>query len=173
MLDIQEMVVPSLSRKAIRGLAFRLRQALQLENVLRFPIVESMELLAATVDDFELEICTIGEMKHFHGLTMENGIIRIREDVYLDAVKGDGCARDTMAHELGHWLMHRGNKAHAKLAGGVVPAYASPEWQAKAFAGELLVPCHLITRTMGVREVAEKCGVSCSAAKYQLSKIPR
>lgn len=173
-MNIQEMVVPSLSRKNIRTIALNVRKSVQMDNCFMFPIVQYMELLAAEVEDFILEICPVSEMQRFHGLTMESGVIQIREDVYVNAANGDGCARDTMAHELGHWLLHRGNKAHAKIADkGVVPAYASPEWQAKAFAGELLVPSHLITKDMTVDDVSALCGVSHSSAKYQLSKIPR
>ena len=170
---IQEMVVPALSRNDIRQKTLQLRKMFRLDQKFKFPIVKFMEMLPEFIEDFDFQIWPTYAMKNYHGLTMDNGLVVIREDVYIKAANDDGCARDTMAHELGHWFLHRGKKAHARIANGPVPAYESPEWQAKAFSGELLVPFHLIDKSMTADEVARLCGVSRSAAAYQLKKIPR
>lgn len=169
----QEIVVPPLSRYDIRNIAKKFRERFGKGDKLFFPIVEVMEILAYYGKNFNLEYVPVNEMKNFHGLTLPDGTIKIREDVYERAANGNGMDRDTMAHELGHWLLHRGNKAHPKLSGDKVPVYMSPEWQAKAFSGELLVPYDLIRPDMSEYDVANMCGVSISAARYQLSKIPR
>lgn len=141
-MNHQDLVVPPLSRADIRKKARTFRQVFQLDNQLYFPIVEIMELMNSMPDvfhDFNMEVLEESEMKNFHGLTLPNGTIKIRNDVYIRAGKGIGTDRDTMAHELGHWLLHRNNRAHARLGSGRVPTYCTPEWQAKAFSGELLV----------------------------------
>ena len=111
-------------------------------------------------------------MGNNHGLTdPKNGKIYIREDVYEGACNGVGRDRLTMAHELGHYLMHRDVATGlARVGDGEeIPTYCDPEWQANAFAGEFLMGSEVI-KNMSVREVAERCGVSYQAAGVQKSK---
>ena len=51
-----------------------------------------------------------------------------------------------------------------------VKTYSDPEWQAKCFAGELLVPAHLM-KGCSAEEIVEECGVSYDAAKIQYRKL--
>ncbi len=173
----QDLVVPPLGRIDIRRSARKFRQLFQLDNQLFFPIVTIMELMNNMTEifrDFSLEIISQAEMGNFHGLTLPDGTIKIREDVYIRASHGVGTDRDTMAHELGHWLLHRNNRAHARVEkNSSIPVYCTPEWQAKAFSGELLVPAHLVLPEMTAEDIKKCCGVSYSSARYQLSKIPR
>ena len=119
------------------------------DKTMYFPIVKVMDIMNDMPEfftDWNMEIISQSEMGNFHGLTLPDGTVKIREDVYIRAAKGAGMDRDTMAHELGHWLLHRNNKAHARIGSRTIPIYCSPEWQAKAFSGELLVPAHLVNR---------------------------
>ena len=175
-MEQQELVVPPLSRDDIRHRARTFRQIFGLDGQLYLPIVQIMELMCGMPDifkDFNMEIVPESEMNNFHGLTLPDGTIKIREDVYMRAAAGIGTDRDTMGHELGHWLLHRNNRAHARVGKGDIPVYCTPEWQAKAFSGELLVPAHLIHPDMTASYVKDACGVSYSSAAYQISKIPR
>ncbi len=159
-MNQQELVVPPLSRRDIRAKARAFRQMFGLESRLYFPIVEIMDIMNGMPDvfkDYNMIIEEVSEMKNFHGLTLPDGTIKIREDVYIRAAKGYGTDRDTMGHELGHWLFHRNNRAHARVGEGRIPLYCTPEWQAKAFSGELLVPAHLIQPQMSAWEVKEAC----------------
>lgn len=172
----QDLVVPPLSRREIRQRALAFRKIFKLENAMYFPIVEIMEIMNSMPEVFKnwnMEIASQSEMGTFHGLTLADGTVKIREDVYMRAASGVGMDRDTMAHELGHWLFHRNNRAHARIGGGSIPIYCTPEWQAKAFSGELLVSAHLVSRDMTAEYIKNACGVSYSSAQYQLSKIPR
>lgn len=45
--------------------------------------------------------------------------------------------------------------------------YEDPEWQADAFAGELLAPSYLV-KGLSEYEIQIKCGVSSAAARCQL-----
>ncbi len=162
------------SRNQIRDFVRRLRRRVGMENELFFPILTFVEnILPCIIPDFQLEIVSVAEMGGKHGETYPSkNLMRIREDVYLRAAKGEGRDRLTIAHEVGHLFQHEDDCiALCRLAPGeeLLP-YEDPEWQADAFGGELLAPSYLI-KGMSVKEVQDKCGVSSSAAYTQLSKL--
>ncbi len=94
--------------------------------------------------------------------------------VYIGAVNGNGRDRMTIAHEIGHYftLCFCGFSFQRNYNNGPVAAYNSPEWQAKCFAAELLIPAHL-TQNMQPWEIAYECGVSSEAAQYQYKIMHR
>jgi len=158
------------SRKDISKLAFEIRKILGLQNVLYIDVLKLVEnILPQIWDDYCFDVCPREEMGDNHGLSI-NHTIQIREDVYDGAEVGEGRDRLTIIHELGHLLMH--SNAPKALARGKVITYKDPEWQATAFAGEFLMPQHLVIN-MNDYEIACECGVSLPAAKYQLSKIKK
>lgn len=118
----QDLVVPPLSRMDIRRRALIFRQMFGADKIMYFPIVKVMEIMNGMPEvftDWNMEVVSQSEMGDFHGLTLPNGTVKIREDVYTRAARGAGRDRDTMAHELGHWLFHRNNKAHARIGSAV------------------------------------------------------
>ncbi|MNV76712.1 hypothetical protein D3C71_1700840 [compost metagenome] len=90
--------------------------------------------------------------------------------MYDRAVAGTPRDRFTIAHEIAHYLLHSPKTvAYARAVGPQkVPAYLDPEWQANAFAGELLAPPQLIIG-LEVSEVERLCGVSRTVAEIQLN----
>ena len=159
------------STKNIRDLATNLRKVLNLENVAKFPIIEVIESLHIIDEDFYYEIVDKETMGNIHGLAHPNEhYIQIREDVYERCVKGYGRDRFTVAHELGHYLLHSSGVTLARLGDEKVQAYRDPEWQANTFAAELLMPINLID-TNDIDEISDKFGVSISAAKIREKKI--
>lgn len=54
----------------------------------------------------------------------------------------------------------------------VIKTYEDSEWQANCFAGELLVPYHLV-KGLTVEEVMEKCKVTRQMAEYQLGQYKK
>ncbi len=165
-----------ISRKDIRQIVRDLRCGTGLENTLYFPIVCFLEnVLPILFPDFQLEIVSRAEMGNKHGETYPSkNLIRIREDVYLNAVNGNGRDRLTIAHEIGHLLLHDdASIALCRLeANEKLKAYEDPEWQADAFGGELLAPSYLI-KGLESEEIQEKCGVSEAAANVQLRTLCR
>lgn len=165
-------IAKPLSRKNIRKIANMIREMCGKSDELYFDIVRFTEcILPQICPDFKFIVCTMEEMGTNEGLTnTHNGIMRIREDVYYGACNGNGRDRFTIAHEVGHYLLHNNDSISlARNKGEIVP-YEDPEWQANAFAGELLIPAKLV-KGLSYQEISEKCGVSYEAAKYQLSKI--
>ena len=167
-------IAQPLSRNDIRDFTYNLRKAIGVEDKPYFPIMRFLELLLPQLDEkFELQIYSEQEMGDAHGLTYpEQHVIRLRRDVYDGACDGKGRDHFTVAHEVGHYFLHTPARiVLAKLEQGTsVPEYMNPEWQADAFAGELLVAANLM-KGVPPEIIAEQCGVSLSAARYQYGKM--
>lgn len=162
------------SRKKIRDLAKIFRTTVGMYDAKCFPIVEFLELgLPQLYPDFSYEIASVDEMETEYGLTLpEKNQIILREDVYERALAGNGRDRFTVAHEIGHFIMHKpGSIALARSTSQQeIPKFKDPEWQANTFAGELLAPLHVI-RGFSVEEVSMHCKVSKTVAAIQLRSL--
>lgn len=162
------------SREQIRKMAWIVRKASGEENRLYFDIVRFLDVVLPKIDpEFSLIIEEKEKLGECHGLTYpDRNEIHIREDVYDRALDGSGRDRLTMAHELFHLLQHeKRNISYARAEGGQrVAAFRNPEWQADAFGGEFLIPSYL-ARGLSADEIVDNCGVSYSAAWYQISKM--
>lgn len=169
-------IVNPMSIKNIREYASVIRNSLQINDKENkyFPIVSFIELIMPRLDpQFCINIIPKEEMQGVHGLTCpEERCINIREDVYLGACNGNGRDRFTLAHELGHYLLH--NKDNVKLArrdsGVPNKIYENSEWQADTFAAELLMPLDLIDND-NIFKISEEFGVSVTAASIRAKKI--
>lgn len=161
--------VPAKSRSDIRRFANSIRDLFGIDHSQPFPVMEFLEFaLPRVFPDFELEILSVEEMGEKHGETLhDRRIIRIREDIYDRACNGEGRDRFTVCHEMGHLFMHAHLDVSMARTRGKYPAYESSEWQANAFAGELLMPHDAIVG-MDIWEVADRFLVSESAAEKQL-----
>lgn len=171
---MSEYMVEPKSRADLRSLALEFRKLLQLENTLYFPIVELLDIMAEIFDGFSYEIVKDDVfINNIHADTdIATGHIRIKESVYEGACNGEGRDRMTIAHEIGHYFticfcgfrLTR-NFSHTKAA-----AFRDPEWQAKCFAGELMVAAHLV-KDMNAHEIAKQCGISYDAACVQYKHL--
>ena len=169
-----EYVVEAKSRRQLRSLASILRKHLGLENELYFPVVELLDVMYEIFPRFSYEIVLDSTFPpNVHADTdVMNHHIRIKESVYNGAAEGNGRDRMTIAHEIGHYftLCFCGFQFQRNFKKDAVPAYRSPEWQAKCFAGELLIDFNLVYN-MQPYEIVDKCGVSYEAAYYQYNQI--
>lgn len=158
--------VNPLSRKTLVGVATRLRAILRIEKPF-FPILEVVEFVfPRTWPDFCFTVREIGEMGRNHGLTLfQPREIRLRVDVYEGVEQGKGRDRMTLAHEVGHLLLHE-DPGLARVPKNVteIPPYRSSEWQANAFAGSLLMPVEFLRTAKSLGEVMDECGVTEEAA---------
>lgn len=170
------IIVPPLSRARIRAFADVVRTKLGGESAF-FPIVETLELVLPRLDDdYVFEVCSKGEMGNNHGLTFpQQRKIQIREDIYIGACDGNGRDRFTLAHELGHLLIHADVKPQfaRRSSEGEVKTYMTSEWQADCFAGELLMPAGILASCSSKNEAAEMFGVSLQAATVQMRHMKR
>ena len=122
--------------------------------------------------------------------------IELRKDLASRAMRGDGRARFTFAHEIGHVILH--HKQLEKYQGSMYRdtlctaserlkegqrIYEHPEWQANAYAGALLVPTHGARRLVRyirdhktdpevtATDVADTFKVSYQMANIRLSQL--
>lgn len=163
-------IVEAKSRKNLRECAYEFRKIFNFDDVLYFPIVEVLDFMPEIFDGFSYEIvedCTFSKDIHADTDIMAQHI-RIKESVYEGACNGIGRDRMTIAHEIGHYftMCICGFKLQRNFGKRKTRTYQDPEWQAKCFAGELMIPAHLIN-SMDANEIADKCGVSHEAANFQ------
>lgn len=157
----------------IRRVAQHVRDSFKISGIY-FPIVELVELMNHSAL-IEFEIVENEEMPNDYGLTYpkRNKII-IREDVYDKAFAGDGFGRFTMAHELGHLLVHRQETVYARNEhGGNHKTIEDSEWQADKFAQELLIDTRLIRPDLSPYQIVDLCGVTLKAAETAHNSLKR
>lgn len=164
------VIAEPIQRSMLRALAVKLRELSKYGDILLFPIVQFIEhKMPLLFPGFHLEIMPRDYFpSNIHAETaIKEKVIRVREDVYHRAILGMGRDRMTIAHEVGHYilLVAKGLKLYRSFEGTTIEPFRDPEWQAKAFAGELLCPFHLI-KGMGAPQIASACGVSDEAALY-------
>ena len=97
----------------------------------------------------------------------------------------DGRARFTVAHEIGHRVLHRepmrsvgrGNSRATRLKRTEILPYRDPECQANRFASEFLMPTPFVKpfveQGAGPTQVAAKFKTSWSAASIKCSELSR
>lgn len=151
----------------IRVKAHAVRRAFGYDADGYIDIVKVLESMQDKGIDIEIMPKHIMGNKHGQTFPMKN-LIQIREDVYDNACRG--CARDrmTIAHEIGHLILHSTDDISlARVSdGAIIPVYCDSEWQANAFAGELLAP-HEYLKPLTVGQICKKYVVSASAAEIQ------
>lgn len=167
--------VPARSWANIGAAADRVRRQLNLTQLPYMPVIDVIE----RVLDQQLELTRfiVGsreEMQNAEGYTCPNGeFIMLREDVYNGVCAGEGRARFTTAHELGHWVMHTNIPlARAKRGDGTKP-YMLAEPQANQFAASLLMPESFIDALDDEEDLIERFGVSSDAARLRLQWLQK
>lgn len=165
-------------RKEIRKLAESWWSGLGVSGD-RFPIVEVVDVALSKHfrGRYTFAVLDKHQMGDSHGLTDPDQLIMlIREDVYVGACQGQGRDRFTLAHELGHLLLHGGGRYLERADPNVrrVPTHAKyedSEWQADTFAAELLMPIHVVKKCTSAVELAARAGVSHRAAEVRFSVL--
>lgn len=128
----------------IRNSAEQVRKLFCAPDIKFFDVVRFIERrLPEAFEAFRFEIVDLSEMPDREAeMNPTEFCIRIQEPIYDKAMNGDGHCRFTLAHELGHFFLHR----HQSIAfgrparDGNIPAYCHSEWQADVFARNLLAP---------------------------------
>nr|DAK85385.1 MAG TPA: IrrE N-terminal-like domain [Caudoviricetes sp.] len=168
MYDFSPYKAKPMSRKNIENIANDLRKLLELQDVLRVNVIYILEHVLSVLDkEFYLDIVPDNELDAHARAYPEDHTIRIRESIYERARRGEGRDRFTVMHEIFHFIWHDKNEISLARNPEKLKRYENPEWQADVFAASFLMPAHLI-RGKSWTQVMHECGVSASAAKYQL-----
>lgn len=168
-----DFIVSPVSWAQLHKLTTELRQSFGLENERKFPIIEFIEdVLCGQMEMLDFQVWSKDEMKSAEGYTCPNGtFLALREDVYLAALNGDGRARFTAAHELGHFVLHSNRPLARVNDRSRVKPFMLAEPQADRFAAELLMARDHMRATDDVATVVERHGVSASAATIRISNF--
>jgi Zn-dependent peptidase ImmA (M78 family) len=127
-------------------------------------------------DHLQLEVVEPNDLDGDHGRTYpDRGLILLPEDVYNGAMRGNPRDRFTVAHELGHAILHRGMASFARAASPEqqIPLFRSSEWQADAFGGELLMSADHLNGIKEPQDLVERFQVSGAAARRQYRVFER
>jgi IrrE N-terminal-like domain len=130
------------------------------------------KLIFKVVDNAELG--DIAGRTEFKG---DEVIITVKRSVYDFAKVGDGRSRMTLAHELGHAVMHcgaakhRGTAAFGPTALSQISPSESAEHQAKVFASAFLIEDKVAAELGDAVEISVEFGVSLMAAKICLERL--
>lgn len=154
----------AMSREEIESLARRIRAKFKCTD-LYFDIIRFVEYVLPSIDSsfcYEYVDSAYLPANTYAFYDPHDNIMRISSDVYENAIKDIGRDRFTIAHEVGHYFLHRNNIALARSKSSV-PAYRNPEWQANVFASALLIPVDK-TKFMTPEEIQVSCKVSYQAA---------
>ena len=168
-------LVPARSWTSIEETTVGVRAVLELGDEPRFPIMRVLEFVLDHEFEFlHLEVGSRDDMGDAEGFTCPDGsFIRLREDVYRKAWSGDGRARFTAAHELGHHVLHAGAPLARVKPNERHPPYCLSEPQANIFAASILMPRRFITEADDARTVAKRHGVSLESASIRLNNLGR
>jgi hypothetical protein len=151
-----------------------LRRKYDLLSTAYFPVVEVLEMIMSSQYRlFDIEIVSENKMRGEYATTTQDGrLLKIREDVYHKAYNGEGRARFTLAHEMGHLTLHCcGVEVFALSSGEHVPPYRHSEKQADYFAASLLMPKKFFSFEDNTSTVQHRHGVSAEAARIRLAYL--
>ena len=170
---MSDIAVPPMSKDKIKYIVNKFREIIGFGDELYFPIVQFLEYCLCELG-YQMEIVEDHELNRAYAITYSNEkLLKIRESVYNGAVNDNPRDRFTLAHELGHIILHPVEIiGDLKLArtNDIIPSYRDPEWQANTFAGELLAPSKLIVG-MDKKEISERCKISLQAAGIRYSNV--
>jgi hypothetical protein len=127
--------------------------------------------LPQVFSDFEYEIVPDADLRGAEATTsLTKRHMRISATTYDDARSGAGRPSFTLAHELGHLLLHC--QRPVELARGKPQqAFRDPEWQADTFASCFLIPEAEARKTTSPSLLAVRFGTTPRAAEVRLQKL--
>jgi IrrE N-terminal-like domain len=154
-------IVPELSREKVFIRAFKTRSYFKIDDVLNFNIVNLLDGLKGIKfkDDYILSIVLFTEERvapayvdFLKPCESKSGkvILYVHEEVWKLANMGDPKSRYILAHELGHIILHRGERQEYSDTGAsrykAFPPERQAENQANWFADAFLAPDNLVSR---------------------------
>ncbi|MCI6215481.1 MAG: ImmA/IrrE family metallo-endopeptidase [Mollicutes bacterium] len=164
----------------IRKIADQFRHFLKLDPYKSVNVAKLLDVLSILWKDFGFQYLVLPDDDSIFGTQEEaktdisSGMIYIKESVMEEACCcANKRASFTIAHEIGHFILHR-------MLGGVNLArstsvkktkiYEDPEWQANTFASEFLMPFEA-ARNMSIDEIRRTYCVSKDCARVRFEKV--
>lgn len=164
--------VAAMSTSKIKDAAKKVRAMFKI----RSPKVDIAMLMELFIDKGIIEVCEQGDprLAGKYALTYpDKDIILISEETYDYAADGDGRARFTVAHEIGHLFMHKGQMSFARSSTGSHKIFEDAEWQADTFASHFLIDDSYLPSKSFLQDpshIADMFGTSYQAAEVYVRK---
>lgn len=160
------------SKDQIKAAAKQIRAMLKI----RVPKIDMEMLMESFINKGWIEVCEQDDprLTGKYALTYpDKDLILISEETYDAAVDGNGRARFTIAHEIGHFFLHRGQMSFARSSQGRHEIYEDAEWQADAFASYFLIDDSYLPKRPFLNTpayISETFGTSYQAAEIYVKK---
>lgn len=168
----------AISRSEIRNLAKEIRRKFKCKNKYYFDVIRSFESLPILYKNVSTEIVLdndpeLGAAPSALVFDIDgNYIIKIKESIYEGAYFDKvGGYRNHIMHEICHYILFQLGYTpdiDKVYKNSELKCYESIEWQAKALAGEVLIP-YEATVGLTESEIMRKCKVSKEAAQKRIS----
>ncbi|MDK2779061.1 MAG: ImmA/IrrE family metallo-endopeptidase [Pseudomonadota bacterium] len=176
-----KVTAPYQSLENIRKRAWMLRLANGAKPGRYFDAMDALEKLdAGMVEEFNRHIweCVqIEDMPDSLGeVSLKERKILLREDCYLSATDGDKEGLFTVAHELGHFFLHTDCRLHRLLPDMELDETRCPEYQADAFACELLIDSDYLIRSihrMTIDELSDRFRIPVNKLNDHLGRMAK
>ncbi len=167
--------VRGLSTKEIEGRSLAWRDALGLGGRWAPDMIEVLEhRLPELFEEFTLVVHEdepMGDAEAYTQFTPPR--IVLRESVYRAAADHHPRSRMTLAHELGHLVLHNGLAKAREVSprAQALKPFNSAEWQANKFAATFLMPEFVVRQFGAATDLADGCRVSLQAATIRMSEV--
>lgn len=164
LVSSRHFVVPR-SRKQIEAIASAVRSLLGVSRSGRIALQPILEFaLDDIVDEAFFRIVDDAELGGAEAMTDgREPVITLSASTYMKLEKGDYRARMTVAHEIGHLILHSGQIVF-HFEEPINDNRFDPEWQADQFAAALLMPREAFAKMTTVHQAMKTFGVSKPAA---------
>lgn len=161
-------VVRARSRDDIEEEAWRARANLGLTPFDRVPVAHLIEhVLPEVMPGFEYRVDDDQALGPAEAITDNlKRMITFSARCYNGILRGVGRSNMTAIHELGHLLMHTGQRAGYTFTAKYDPA-VDPERQADIFAGAFMMPECAFRQVKTIKEAMVRFGVSKDAACFR------
>lgn len=177
-----DYLVKGRSDSEIRNLAKRAREFFGVVKDRRIDVLACLERKSIwTVNGIKrliFQVRTDAEMGTADGITCHERdvvTIAIKKSVRDAAYLGDGRARNTVAHELGHAVIHNSSAMPRLAIGNVTPNWIRPfesaEHQVKIFAPAFLINDAIAETLSGAEEISIEFGISYESARIFFEEL--
>ena len=164
------------SFEQIEHAACHLREKLGINRLLSPDLASAFLRLSEVFPGFRLIRVLDDELPNCEAFAdCTKNFITVRESVYQAACRGEGRARMTLAHELGHLALGHSAIRYRAIGVDTSARYArnvrTEESEAKRFAATFLAPTHLAKDFINPEDLVEKFQISREAAEIRSSEL--
>jgi len=150
-------IIKDYANKARKVLGCESKEYINMSNLMEILIHNDILIILEDIDE--------RVRKKYAYTHPDKAKIYVRESVYNSACDCNPRARFTIAHEIGHLLMHKEQEVFARSTCNNHKIYEDAEWQADVFAASFLINQNFVNENMTAEDIAEKFGVSLTAAQ--------